>query len=71
MLKPTAAAPSRAEAVQRLEAAVASFEAAIRSGHPQARHFVVHPFFGRVATTDYLRFQALHTRHHRAQLTST
>lgn len=72
MLRPSAAAtPSVAEAVQRLESALTSFEAAIRSGHPEARHFVAHPFFGKVATTDYLRFQALHTRHHRAQLTST
>jgi len=71
MLKPSAALASVSEAVERLEAAVTGFEAAIRSGHPEARHFVAHPFFGKVATTDYLRFQALHTRHHRAQMTST
>ena len=71
MFKPSPAAPPAAEAIARLEAAVAGFEAAIRSGHPEGRHNVTHPFFGRIATQDYVRFQAIHTRHHRAQLTST
>jgi len=71
MFKPSATPPSVTEAVQRLETAVSSFEAAIRSGHPEGRHFVTHPYFGDIATTDYIRFQAIHTRHHRAQLIST
>jgi hypothetical protein len=52
----------------RLNAAVAGFEADIRSGHPAGRHTVNHPFFGPVPTMDYVRLQAIHARHHRAQL---
>ena len=71
MFQPSPEAPSAAEGIARLEAAVAGFEAAIRSGHPEGRHNVTHPFFGRIPTRDYVRFQAIHTRHHRAQLPST
>jgi hypothetical protein len=71
MFKPSASAPSTADGIARLEAAVSAFEAAIRSGHPEGRHYVTHPYFGRIPTTDYVRFQAIHTRHHRGQLTST
>lgn len=68
MLRPSASAAPAAELVDRLNRAVTAFESAIRSGHPEARHALVHPFFGRMPTIDYVRFQALHTRHHRAQL---
>lgn len=71
ILKPSADAPAAAEAIARLEAALAGFEAAIRSSHPEARHYVTHPFFGKVPMADYVRFQAIHTRHHRGQLIST
>jgi uncharacterized damage-inducible protein DinB len=71
MFKPSADAPAAGEAITRLEAALAGFEAAIRSSHPEARHYVTHPFFGRIGMADYVRFQAIHTRHHRGQLTST
>ena len=71
MFKPSVAAPPPAEAIPRLDAALAGFEAAIRSGHPEGRHYVTHPYFGRIPTRDYVRFQAIHTRHHRRQLTST
>ena len=70
MFAPSTAAPPVTEALARLEAAVAGFEAAIRSGHPEGRHYVTHPYFGRIPTKDYVRFQAIHTRHHRGQLTS-
>lgn len=70
MFRPSAAVPV-AEAIARLEAALAGFEGAIRSGHPEGRHYVTHPYFGRIPTMDYVRFQAIHTRHHRRQLTST
>ena len=71
MFKPSASPPRVAEAIQRLEAAVSGLEGAIRSGHPEGRHFVTHPYFGQIPTPDFVRFQAIHTRHHRAQLTST
>ena len=70
MFRPSTAVPV-VEAIPRLEAALAGFEGAIRSGHPEGRHYVTHPYFGRIATRDYVRFQAIHTRHHRRQLTST
>jgi hypothetical protein len=71
MFRPPPAATLPVDVIPRLEAALAGFEAAIRSGHPEARHNVTHPFFGRIPTKDYVRFQAIHTRHHGAQLTST
>lgn len=71
MFAPSADAPGLSEGLARLDAALAGFEGAIRSGHPEGRHYVTHPFFGRIPTIDYVRFQAIHTRHHRRQLTST
>jgi hypothetical protein len=65
---PTPAPP--ADLIARLNAAVSGLEAGIRSGHPEARHAVRHPYFGRVPTTDFVRLQAIHARHHRAQLPS-
>lgn len=69
ILQPTAAPAAAAPLLTRLAAAVAGFENDIRSGHPEARHTVAHPFFGRLQTVDYLRLQAIHARHHRSQLT--
>ena len=71
MFQPSATTGSPAVLLPRLDAAVAAFEAAIRSGHTEARHVVMHPFFGRVPTIGYVRMQAIHARHHRLQLTST
>ncbi len=71
MFQPSPTAGSPSVLVPRLEAALAAFENAIRSGHPEARHDLLHPFFGRMPTVDYVRLQAIHTRHHRSQLTST
>lgn len=66
---PTASPAAAAPLLARLTTAVAGFENDIRSGHPEARHTVAHPFFGTLPTVDYLRLQAIHTRHHRSQLT--
>jgi hypothetical protein len=71
MFQPAATPGTRHELLPRLEAALTAFEGAIRSGHPEARHDVMHPFFGKVPTTRYVRMQAIHARHHRDQLTST
>ncbi len=70
MFQPSATPGSPDVLLPRLDAAVAAFEAAIRSGHPAARHVVMHPFFGKVPTIGYVRMQAIHARHHRLQLTS-
>jgi hypothetical protein len=69
IFQPTAAPPAAPVVLDRLARAVAGFESDIRSGHPEARHTVAHPFFGTLPTVDYLRLQAIHTRHHRSQLT--
>jgi hypothetical protein len=71
VFRPSDSPASQAELTARVARAVSSFEGAIRSGHPEARRTVNHPAFGVVPTIDYLRLQAIHARHHRAQLTST
>jgi len=68
IFQPSAAPPAATAVLTRLTNAVAGFENDIRSGHPEARHNVAHPFFGTLPTVDYLRLQAIHARHHRSQL---
>ena len=67
-LQPAATSAPQAEAIPRLEKALREFEDAIRASNGAD---VNHPFFGRMTAANYLRFQAIHTRHHRRQLTST
>jgi len=69
IFQPTATPAAAAPLLTRLTTALAGFENDIRSGHPEGRHTVAHPFFGTLPTTDYLRLQAIHARHHRSQLT--
>jgi Protein of unknown function (DUF1569) len=69
IFQPSAAPAPSTELLDRLTKAVSGFESDIRSGHPEARHTVRHPFFGPLPTVDYLRLQAIHARHHRSQLT--
>jgi hypothetical protein len=71
LFEPTAAPPAATVVLPRLETALASFEAAIRSGRPEARDALNHPFFGSVPTTDYLRLQSIHSRHHHVQLAAS
>lgn len=71
MFQPSPGGGSPATLMPRLEGALGEFEQAIRSSHPEARHALRHPFFGRMPTIDYVRMQAIHARHHREQLTST
>jgi hypothetical protein len=68
MLRPAPTPPPAADGIARLEAAVTAFDDAVRATRGAD---VNHPFFGRMPATDYVRFQALHTRNHRRQLTST
>ncbi|HVD91961.1 MAG TPA: DinB family protein [Vicinamibacterales bacterium] len=70
IFQPSPTPGPRADLIARLNAAVSGFEGGIRSGHPESRHAVQHPYFGRVPTTDFVRLQAIHARHHRAQLPS-
>jgi hypothetical protein len=70
IFQPVATTPAPAsELLARLTAAVVGMEADIRSGHPAGRHTIAHPFFGTLATTDWMTLQAIHARHHRSQLT--
>lgn len=66
----TKTAPVAADVLTRLMTAVTGLEGDIRSGHPAGRHTVAHPFFGTLQTTDWMRLQALHTRHHHDQIKS-
>jgi hypothetical protein len=60
------ASPLREATLARLEAAAAAFEAeAQRVPGP-----LDHPIFGKVPVADYVRFNALHTRHHERQLSA-
>ena len=68
IFQPTSTPEAAPPLLIRLTNAVRGFENDIRSGHPEARHNVAHPFFGTLPTVDYLRLQAIHTRHHRSQL---
>ncbi|MEO6237870.1 MAG: DinB family protein [Vicinamibacterales bacterium] len=70
IFQPVARSPAPAgELLARLSAAVAGMESDLRSGHPEARHSIDHPFFGKVDTITWLHLQAIHARHHRSQLT--
>lgn len=71
MFEPSGAPPAASIVLPRLDAALTGLEAAIRSRHPEGRHTLNHPFFGKLATTDYVRLQAIHARHHRAQLAAS
>ena len=52
------------EGRDRLKQAHATFEQACRQASPRFNHQV----FGDIATADYARFQALHTKHHTKQI---
>ena len=69
IFQPSATPAAAADVLARLTTAVTGMESDIRSGHPEGRHSVRHPFFGTLKTIDYLRLQAIHARHHRSQLT--
>ena len=68
IFRPSPAPPGAPEVLARLTKAVKGLESDIRSGHPDARHTVAHPFFGTLPTIDFLRLPAIHARHHRSQL---
>jgi len=70
MFQPSAAPPGPDVVLGRLDAAVRGFEADLRSRHPEARHTIAHPIFGTIPTERWIRLQAIHARHHRAQIAS-
>ncbi len=66
-LDPTAGPASPAAAKVRLEAALGQLDQAA-GGRGRGEEGVDSTVFGRVTLSDYLRFQAIHTRHHGRQL---
>jgi hypothetical protein len=70
VFQPSANPSSSAAVLARLDTAVRGFEADLRSRHPESRHTIAHPIFGTIPTIDWVRLQAIHARHHRAQLPS-
>jgi hypothetical protein len=68
MFQPSSAPGEAAELLPRLERAVRVFEEELRAADASGRSTLDHPFFGTMPVTDYLRLQAIHARHHRAQL---
>jgi len=65
---PTASPAGVADLTVRLQAAADAFERELEATARMGRTSVDHPFFGRVALSDYSRLQAIHTRHHSQQL---
>ena len=68
VFQPSPTPAPAADVLARVEVAVRGLEADIRSRHPEARRTIPHPIFGALATTAWVRLQAIHVRHHRAQL---
>lgn len=66
-LHPAAGAPTPGEARGRLEATHARYEAACRE-LAERTATVRTPMFGVVPLADFIRFMALHTRHHQRQV---
>ncbi len=52
----------------RLERASQGLTNGVEAESRAGRSFIEHPIFGRIPWADYLRLQAIHTRHHRRQL---
>ena len=70
IFEPSAAPGPSGQVLARLQSAVAAFEGDVRTGQREGREVVNHPFFGKLPASDYLRLQAIHSRHHRPQLPS-
>ena len=64
--QPSAVPAAAPDVIARLADAVRGFEADLRS-RPRSET-IEHPVFGTVRTTDWVKLQAIHARHHRAQL---
>jgi DinB family protein len=65
VFQPSASPASQPEILLRIEGAGAGFESDLRRA---GRAELDHPYFGRVPAVDYVKLQAIHTRHHRRQL---
>lgn len=68
-LEPSAGAATPEEGARRLKAAARAFSQACHERAARGPD-IVHPVFGTVSVESYARFQVLHTRHHRAQVSA-
>jgi hypothetical protein len=66
--RPATAPPTVADGVQRVGAAMSAFRALAMDDAHRRRARVTHPYFGVVRLAPAVRFMAVHTRHHGAQL---
>ena len=69
-LEPAASPASPEVLAARLQAAATAFEEDIETTARSGQATLDHPFFGKVHLDDYVRFQVIHTHHHRIQLES-
>ena len=65
-IRPGASPAPRDESVTRVSEGARRFHEKVRAMRDHAR--VTHPYFGAIAGGDLMRFMAIHTRHHGAQL---
>lgn len=64
--QPKQAGATPADGARRLRDCAARFEETVRRLAGGGAGRFDHPFFGRIAVSDYVRLQALHALHHRA-----
>jgi hypothetical protein len=67
--RPTTSTESADVLCRRVESAATGLELDLAELASQGRNAISHPIFGRTPLEDALHFQALHTAHHRPQLT--
>lgn len=68
--EPTAAPDGFDDLTARLRAEATAFENDLDIAAGSGTATFEHPFFGKISLADYLRFQVIHTNHHRRQLTA-
>jgi hypothetical protein len=65
---PSATPPPAPQIIARLRGAELELEAAANALRAQGLSTIEHPAFGRIPVEEYLELNAIHTRHHLAQL---
>lgn len=65
---PSASPPPAPQVIERLRRAESELEAAVNALRNEGRSTIEHPAFGRISVEEYLELNAIHTRHHMAQL---
>jgi uncharacterized damage-inducible protein DinB len=68
--QPSADPGEAAEVLARIRGASSALESAVTAETTAGRTTMDHPFFGTVSLADYVQLQAIHTDHHRGQLSS-